>query len=151
MANETVRDILDRVREFHRDLAGYYEALEGVTGKERLRMVLEYLARHEERVDECIGRYESEAGEGVLGTWYKGAPATEWKALSRDLTLTSEMTVTDVLRQVLRFQESLAALYSDLAERAPSAETRDLFSELLLLERTEEHNVVRDTIEMEDL
>ena len=50
MAYETVRDILDRVRNFHDQVGEYYHRLYSIADKERVRILLDYLSRHEKHL-----------------------------------------------------------------------------------------------------
>lgn len=150
MPAETVRDVLDRARAFHRELGEFYHQLEDASEKARVKLVLEYLRHHETFMEECLTKFEDGASANVL-TWYKNTPDAATHKCFENLEVRPDMTAEDVMRVALRLDECLIRLYRGMAERAPSAEVRELFDDLLKLELREERNMVRDTGEMEDL
>lgn len=148
---ETVKDVLERARVFHRDMSAFYGRMSNVAERERVRLVLDYLARHERYMDDCLSAFEKGAGKQVLTTWYKYTPPKATVAALSGIELRPDMSVEDVLKVAFRLDECLVALYRGMAEGAPSVEIRDLFNKLLELEKKAEHQLVRDTVEMEDL
>jgi len=151
MANETVGEILDRARRFHRELGEFYQQVEDLTEKERVKLVLEYLQRHEIYLDESLAEYEKDASKSVLGTWFKSTPELELGNCFEDAEIKPDMSVADVLQLAIRFDNRVIELYKTLAKRSVSKDVRHLFKTLLEMEKKEEHQIVRNTIEMLDL
>ena len=61
MSIKKTRDIIDYARGFHEKLNLYYQSLAEHTNKERLKLLLEYMARHEKHFEECLAEYEETA------------------------------------------------------------------------------------------
>ncbi len=129
MPFEQTRDILEKARGFHRALAAYFERLEQIAPKERVRMVLEYLRRHEQAMDEELKSFEAHAARPVLESWFKYAPESVQEAIQR-LEIRADMTVEEVVDIALKLDEQLLALYGHAARLAPDAAVRELFSNL---------------------
>ena len=151
MASETVGDILERVRRFHRELGEFYQKVENLAERERAKLVLEFLQRHEIYLDESLAAYEKDASKGVLDTWFKSTPKMEIGECFDDAEIRPDMSVEDVLRIAMRFDNCVIELYKSLAEQSVSEDVRNLFSTLLEMEKKEEHQVVRNTIGILDL
>ena len=62
-----------------------------------------------------------------------------------------DMSVADVLQLAIRFDDCVIGLYKTLAKQSVSEDVRHLFSTLLEMEKKEEHQIVRNTIETLDL
>jgi hypothetical protein len=148
---ETVRDVLNRARTFHGKLCDLYGRMSDIAEKERVKLVLNYMSRHEHYMDECLSAFEKGANKQVLETWYKYTSPKSTVAALEGIELRTDMTVEDVLKVAMRLDECLVDLYRGMAEGAPSAELRSLFQELLELENMEQRQLVRDAVEMEDL
>ena len=151
MASGTVKEMLDRARTFHRMLSNYYAELSDEVDRARVKMVCDYMSRHETYMNDAVSKFEADADKGVLNTWLKYVPEQVMPAAFDPPALGPEATVTDVVRTALNLDEALLTFYGEMVDRAPTPEVRELFSELVENERNEDHNVTRDAIEMEDL
>lgn len=74
MRFEQVRDALDHVIEYHDELADEYRKLAKQAHDERVRMLLVYLAGHEDKLRQGLERYESGDHRSVLNPWMRNAP-----------------------------------------------------------------------------
>ncbi len=148
---KSVRQLLDRAREYHRLLAEIYDRLEMVAEDTRVRMLLDYMRSHETKLEACIQEYEAMAEERVLSDWLKFAPEIPSPRPVEDLQLDAAMTVTDVVRVALDFDNALMAFYRQAAENVVSQGVRDLFTALLDQEQQEERIMVRTAMESEIL
>ncbi len=151
MAFEAVRDVLDQARAFHHDLSVYYRQLEGAAQQERVRILLGYLSRHEERLEEAMAEYEAGAGPQVLNSRYKYTPLLDLAERTKDYVVDPEMSVEEVVRVALGFDDCLLAAFRRMAENAPSEEVRELFARLLALEESEEHHLARSALELNQI
>lgn len=129
MPVERTRDILEQARRFHRDLAAYYERLESTVQKERVRMLLEYLRRHELALEREIANYEESARKALLELWYKCAPADFGVSLA-DIGFPPDPSYEEVVDLALKMDERLLELYERAARLAPDPRARELFSAL---------------------
>jgi len=74
MASQTVKEIITRIRGLHSQLGWLYESMGDVADKERVKMLLRYVSRHECNLEQALGQYQQQAAKAVLDTWYKVAP-----------------------------------------------------------------------------
>ncbi len=147
MVNLQTRDILEQARRFHRDLRAYYETLGKGNQQERVRLLLDYMQRHEETLDKCLEQYALGAGPGVLNTWFKHAPEISAAECFEGIDVHDDMSVDEVIRVSLQLDDRLIAYYRRLADLAVAEEVKDLFNDLLREEQNEERRMARDAIE----
>ena len=138
MAFETVRDVLDYAKKFHKDLAAFYAGLETRTGKEKIRILLNYIRRHQENLMECLNEYEADVSEGILSVWIKYTPEMPKCRCFEQVHFSSDMTVDEILESARRIDNCFLDLYRQMAEKAPTPETKDLFTKLLEMEEKED-------------
>lgn len=141
MAFETMRDVLDYAKKFHHDLAAFYAGLEQKTDKEKIRILLNYMSRHEEHLTECLNEYEADTTERMLSVWFKYTPEMPQCRCFEQVRFSSDMTVDEIVDAAKRIDECFLQLYRQMAEKAPTPETKDLFNKLLEMEQRE--NVLR--------
>lgn len=151
MANYTVQGLLDRSRGFHHKLSGYYRKLDEGAAQERVQMILKYLQRHEQNLETCLSAYEHGASEAVLNTWFKFSSGLDIPDLADLDVVDPDLSVDDVVALAIRYDESLIHLYRQAEATAVSDEVKDLFRKLVMLAEAEEHQLARDTVEMQDL
>ena len=151
MASFTVRNLLDRARAFHHEMSGYYRRLDEGIDQERVRMILGYLQRHEQNLETCLAAYERDASDAVLNTWFKFAAGLDLPDRTVLQTVDPALSVDDVVALAMRYDESLIRLYRQAEKSAVSEDVRNLFRRLLTMAEAEEHQLARDTVEMQDL
>lgn len=147
---ESVRQIIDRIRSLHQQVAARFEGVGTTAEQERLRLVLDYVARHERHLAEALEKYQDRASCAVLDTWFKTAPGRPLQACL-DRVNVDTRDVGAVLRSVLEMDRCLVDTFRSIAESAVSIEVRDFFQQLIAMEERGEHQLIRDAIEMEDL
>ena len=54
MMFKTTREVLDRIRKFHQMLSTYYNEVSQQTDQIRLRLLLDYMSRHEKNFEENL-------------------------------------------------------------------------------------------------
>jgi rubrerythrin len=151
MGSESVRDILEHAREFHRQLGGYYASLRDASEKERVRMLLDYMSAHERGLDEALAAYESLAGKAVIGTWYKSALDCALLEAKKLLPLRHDMSADEVIRCAMDVDHCLLDVYRRLAESAVAEDVKKLFEGLVRETEKQDRRLIRDALELEDL
>jgi rubrerythrin len=147
-----ISEVLDWTRAFHDTLANDYDGLAKGHEKERVGMLLQYLAEHERALSAAIEHYQEDAVSAVLDTWYDQAPEVKLPPDLNSLCNTLEKVDTEtVLSLALMFHDVLIDMYSVLASKAPSQGAKALFDSLISQETREKMRTVRDAMRLEDL
>ena len=151
MRFKTVADVLHWVEGFHRQVQAELTGKWAETGDERIRMLLAYLADHEQKLTAALEACEEDVPAGTLSTWYRDADcplAMDHAALTKAV---SDMDVDEVLACMVRCHNSLIKLYETLRDRAEVPIVAELFASLAAMEASELRRSVRDTNLLKDL
>ena len=148
MAYQRTKDILDRARLFHERLSEFYERLENVSKKEQIRMLLDYMSRHEKHLAKSLADYEKETSDRILDFWFKFTPNNKKCEQLENFELDPDMTIDDVINLVLRLDECLVELYRSVAKSAQSEEVREVFRNLLAMEKQEEVQLLKNALDL---
>jgi hypothetical protein len=150
MSYETVRDVLNRAKTFHRQVGRFYHELSDRKHKERVILLLDYMSRHEENLERALEVYEDGAGKGVLDTWFKYTPIAASARDLENIEVHDDMSVEEVIALGVRMDRCLMDLYRGMAESSVPARVRSLFQDLVALEQREDRQLARNALEMED-
>ncbi len=137
MPFKTVRDILDQARAFHRELAEHYRRLGAGADREKLKVLLDFMGRHEQHMAEHLEGYEAEKAGRILGCWFKYSPAVPELGAIEGVELKPDMTVEQVVDASLKFDGALVAFYRQAAETARSQDVKDFFAKVVDMEQRE--------------
>lgn len=146
MAFDTVGDIFLFLKAFHRDLASVLEQAERNITDERKRVLLNFVARHEKNMEECIADCHAEMGDALLRAWIKNVSEVPKCRCFEQVKWDSSMTIHDLVARIKQVDECLLKLYQRLAEKAPTAEVRELFEELLAREKSESGRTLAEAL-----
>lgn len=151
MSSETVRDIIDRVRGIHLQLSHHYQSLGDTAQKERVRILLQYLSRHEAHLDAALAKFQGAASKALLGTWFKGEPDSSLRSALDEVKIAPGMETDQVIRTVLQVDRALVDAFRKVVDSAHADDVKALFQELIQMEEREEHKLMRDALELEDV
>ena len=148
---ECTRDVLDHARSFHQELHKIYQSLADEAKQARVRMLLDYLSRHEANLEANLADFEAEASNKILDTWFKFVPSETRLREIQQLQLEPEMSIPDIVNVALSLDDCLVSLYRDVAEVSVSLEVKEVFNNLLEQEEQEKHRLARNALMVEDL
>ena len=138
MAFDQTKDVLAHAREFHRKLGTFYEELKESASRERTCALLDYMIRHEKYLVDCLVQYEDQVSDNVLDTYFKYGSESIMMTTISDFEIKPEMDVDDVMAAAMHFDACLIEFYREMAQRALSEKVREVFENLLEMERNEQ-------------
>ena len=147
----SVRQLLDQAKGFHHALSDVYSSLADEVKQERVRMLLDYMSRHEERLETALSDYEEGTSQQLLDHMFKFTPTASTAQFLEEFLLTPELPFEEVVRTVLKFDDYIVRFYRQIAEEAASDEVRTLFTKLARQEESDERRIARATSELERL
>ena len=109
-AYKKVGEIISLAAEFRRKLETVYRRLTDKTDKERVRMLLQYLSRHERRLHEGMKHFSSEGRQRLRETRIQYVTGHE-QLESPELDFSTELCVNDVLSVALEVDDRLLTFY----------------------------------------
>ena len=150
MRFKRAQDILDWVVVFHDRLATLYHGLAKGREQERIGLLLEYLADHQEGLRDNLMDYETDVTR-LLPTWYEQAPETPLPGDVQALVDFLEAQDTaEIVQLAIGFHDQLIDLYKWMQDKAPTDSLRELFANLAEMENHEKMRMVRDAQRLED-
>ncbi len=150
MACSTVRDLFDRIRRLHQEVADFAQRMGGQVAGERVHLVLAYLAKHEQHMAAAIADYEHGAAQRLLDTSFANLTTMDVDRICAELSLSPETTSDDIIRLAVSVDNGLSELYREAMEKAPSEDVRQLFQTLHANNERETRRMVRDMVEVVD-
>jgi len=148
MPCRTARQLLTLVRDFHRQLGDFYAEMSVKAEREKVKALLEYMRRHEEHLEAHLGKYNKPGAGRLLDAWFARMPEIAKCECFEGPKLTRDMSVEDVVRTALWFDDCLIEFIREMAELAPTDYLRDVFSSLASMEEQEERKVTRAALEL---
>jgi hypothetical protein len=144
MAAIQMIDLLKRCQHFHHRLAEHYEELEHAVHRDDVRMMLDYMARHERHIEQCLAIYEKTADPDVAEAWLRVAPDDALKHLLDEGADDPDMGVEDVIEMAMRFDNGLIRTYRQLASSTQNSKLREVLESLLDMEEREDRRLAWD-------
>lgn len=151
MRFKTSRDLLELAAELHGGLARYYERLSGDASKEKVRLLLDYLARHEQQLADAVKRYEQEAPDAVRNAWFSQEVDMEFVKCIPPAKPVAEMSVDEVIDLALQLDDCISGLYQMIAMQSELPAVREAFSNLVARERQEKMRMVRQAMQLNEM
>lgn len=152
MRFKQIEDILDWVTQFHADLEVKYRELKVGAEKERVALLLDYLADHEHNLANAIMRYKDDASSRLLSTWFNQMPEVNYPerlaALSQHL---SDGGTSEVVNMAIECHDLLIDMYKSLQVSNDTPSSKALFQSLIAMEEHEKMRMVRDAARLEGL
>ncbi len=147
---EPARNVLAHAADFHKTLSVMYRDLTEQTDRERVRLLLDYLQRHEKNFEESLKRYSSQTRQRIRETWFQYIPK-ENELTTEDIELRPDMSIDDIVRAAMELDRRLAAFYRQMAAHGGSQEVRDIFSGLAQQEERERSKLAQTAYDIQHL
>ncbi|MBY4678565.1 ATPase [Marinobacterium arenosum] len=152
MQVEQIKDILDWLSKYHHQMSLCYDRSANRSESSRIKMLLSYLAEHEQSLADAVAKYEKIADSQVLNTWcyeYMDHKPDLAEALcSTDL---DQLSLEQIVSRCVAAHDELIVLYRYLLGRSDTDRLKELFENLIQLEQNESMRMVRDTSSYADL
>jgi hypothetical protein len=128
---EQVREVLDRMRKFHRRLRDALDEPGSRTKDLRSEYLLGLARREEQEMNQAIARYERDgASAGVLDTWLQYVPDGKAAEELREIDFTPDMTPDEIVEEKDKFDQNLAKFYRQLQVQTSIPRVSELFGQL---------------------
>lgn len=152
MRFKTIEEVLAWTGVFHDHLAGEYQRLSERGERQRLDLLLKYLADHERLLQQSIERFRADAPERLRNTWFDMAPDVPLPGTLVEFNrLCQASDVQELVEIAVRFHDGVLAVYTSLRNQAPNESIRELFDSLVQLEYHEKLKMVRGAQQLEDV
>ncbi|WP_223668796.1 ATPase [Kangiella shandongensis] len=152
MQAETIKDVLHWTQQAHKQLTDCLHHCSDKSESIRSKMLLDYLAEHEQRLEHTIQKIEEEGNITALNTWVleyvNRAPIKLHDVCDEPFI---NMSVGDILHLVTGVNNQIIELYRYLLNQAQIPETQELMEQLVELEQNEAMRMSRDAQRFSDM
>jgi rubrerythrin len=132
-----IRNTLDKVRDFHGQLAEYYSQLSDRAALQRVKLLLDYMSSHERNLQSSMAAYEEGASREVMDTWVDCGHCEEIIAICEQPPISPDLSVDSVVKQAMDVDRCLLHFYREVAANAQTETARDVFTNLIDMEEAE--------------
>lgn len=143
MPGRQVIEILDTIRDVHRQLAKRYGELDEAATDERIRLLLEDMQQREEAFDQAVAQCESENPPALLETVVESVPDAALHIDHLRERLSEPRTLEELVEETLMLNSTLCDAYLTLAREASVPEVSELFRGLAKLEERNDCHYAR--------
>lgn len=150
MSYSTVKDVIDYSKTLHEHARNLYQQLRDQTQRERVDMMLQLLAEHEDTLAQSMQNLQAHASEKVLSEWHQFEPGSISDVLNDCEDCHPDMSVDELTQIALKIDDYLISLYRQMASQSTNSDSRQLFENLVQLEETEKVRTVRAALSAND-
>lgn len=147
----TAKDLIDEARSLHEGLARYYERLAGNAKQERVKLLLDYLARHEANQSAVLARFAADSAKSIRDAWFGFELDGEFLKCIPPARPVDELSFDEVIDLAIALDDCIIDLYQLIALESQLPEAREAFRNLVSLERQEKQKMVRQALQLNDL
>lgn len=151
MRFETTRDLLKTASELHESLARYYQRLSDSSSKERVRMLLDYLSRHEKNLAQVVSRFGTEAAEAVRNAWFSYEFDGEFVKCIPPAQPVDSLSLDEIIDLAITLDDCISDIYQMVALQSGLPEVREAFLNLVNMEREEKKRMVRQAMQLNEM
>lgn len=152
MRIETLKDVLKWTELFHKQLSDCLAHCADETESERLKMLLDYLAEHEQVLSDVLVRFEATASANALNTWCYEYLDKYPIPLHADCDKPfANASPADVMASLAQQHQQVISFYRYLLSRAETPSARELLERLVGLEEHEAKRIMHSANRFEDI
>jgi len=151
MATENIRMLVGHLREVHQELAAHYHRLAESQQTPRLKMLLDYLGEHEDRLVHTLSEYGKGTDSGTLESWNQWLNDPDPAEVIASVDLPDNPTEDDIADAAIKVSQSLIDFYRSIADDSVPDRVSEALHHLIALEEGSLKQVARDTGRLRDL
>lgn len=137
-------DFLIFIRDFHHKLSEFYNKLSIESDKEKIKIILKYIAKHERKMELAIEAYEDKISPRISETWYQFVDKDKARDCFNKIRNLKLDDIGEITKSVVELDYCLINIYKNLADLAPTDEIRKVFKNMSELETHEIRKVVHN-------
>nr|BAL54408.1 hypothetical conserved protein [uncultured Gammaproteobacteria bacterium] len=148
---EQVKDVLEYGKWLHQEIKALAERIESVEQSTRLKLLLEYLKRHEENLSQALARFSEATQQKILDTWLPYPPDPKIVQKLREIAVHPNMRVEEVAKIVLQFEDALIELYRESLNEIDDPQVQEVLSNLVQLEDAEKRRFAMNLARFQEI
>lgn len=146
-----VKDFLDYSRELHREIQACYDTLNAHAEQPRIKMLLDYLSRHERNMEENLHRFEDSTRKEILNMWLEHVPRLNIQEIIGQCQIREGMSLEEIVEAALALDAAMLGLYRDVAGHAKDARVKAVFENIVHMEENTANQTLRDASALREM
>lgn len=151
MHYQTVKDVVDHSRRLHHQISELYKEINQDQSQERVKMLLDYLQRHETHLEDSLAQFEKDKSQKVLESWFQYVPDQDLTEVLASIDINDHMSTEDVILMALKLDDYFIELYEDMVKSTSSSNVKSVFQNLLEMEQQEKIRTARTALNISDM
>ncbi|WP_027721746.1 hypothetical protein [Maridesulfovibrio zosterae] len=148
---QTAKDVIDQVKAFHRKLGDFYQNLSDKVEKERVKILLEYMSRHQDNLAAILEEYEADLSENILNTWFMYVNKECDLTPFFNANLGPDMTAQQIIKVAVELDQCLLETYEAMLHKEVPDEVTKVFQGLLEMEKKEKNKMAKNALKIETM
>ena len=145
------KELLQHARNYHKQVAEFYQKLAEMSDKPRVVLMLDYLIRHEKHLERVLAEYETDTTRKAMEIWFQFSKEDSTLEKLNALDYDKDITVEQILEIGSKIDQYLLNSYKAVVDRATIPEVREIFENLLQMEEQERHVRARNALGLQDM
>jgi uncharacterized protein (UPF0335 family) len=137
----TVAEVVDFLKTYHQQLQNFFLKYQDTVNSERLKMLLDYIRRHENNIQYVLETINEKDRDIILKTWIQFVPFTETILPEEQLTDPNQ-DIDSIVQQVFELDDNLIRFYDKMIHQAGvSGPGKEFFQHLISLEEKQKTQI----------
>ena len=148
---EQVRDVLEYGKFLHAEMKALAERIEDQQQSAHLKLLLEYLKRHEDELASSLDKFEEEIRKNILDVWLPYPPDPRIEKKLQAIEIRSDMSVEEVTKLVMAFEDALIELYKEALNEIDDPNVQEVLQNLVALEDNEKRRFAMNVARLQGI
>ncbi|MCB0262168.1 MAG: hypothetical protein KDE52_05400 [Calditrichaeota bacterium] len=131
MSYEQVKDVLQQAKLFYKKTANFYEQLSRESDQERVKLLLNYMAKREKAFEQIVDRFHNESKQSIIQQWMQFTPPRTVTKTLDELKKKPIESVDELMQMATTMDDALIEYYRTLVNISRKPEVRDAFINLM--------------------
>lgn len=136
---EQVRDVIDYGKFLHSEMKALAQRIEDQEQNAHLKLLLDYLKRHEDELAASLEQFEGETRKSILDIWLPYPPDAKVEKKLQAIKIHPDMSIEEITRVVMEFEDALIELYKEALNEIDDPGVQEVLKNLVALEDGEKH------------
>ncbi len=148
---EQVRDVLEHGKFLHAEMKALADRIEDQAQSAHLKLLLDYLKRHEDELASSLEKFEEETRKSILDVWLPYPPDPRIEKRLQAIEIHPNMSLEEVTRLVMEFEDALIELYKEALNEIEDPNVQEVLQNLVALEDTEKRRFAMNVARMQGI
>lgn len=148
---EQTKQVLGFAKKFHHQLSELYHRISEKSKKERVKILCDYLSRHETNLEIKLNEYEKDLTKEILETWFQFLPDHKKPKCIEEIEFDVNEDVDEIIDLALEMDDCLLNIYKRIAQDTEDYHVKDVFYSLYHMGTRDKMKFIESTNRFQEL